>query len=145
MSTNWNKLQQIKRVEITANKMGFEFAPGRDTWQDHGGELIYLVPLDDKFPHYSRGAEIYCGTIEDIDTWLKGIEWARTYDMMLRLSSDKKRDEREQVERNRQLMKMVKTGKKVDGSYVSIDNTYFGLENAYDGEDGEIDYDAIPF
>ena len=42
-------------------------------------------------------------------------------------------------------MKMVKTGKKVDGSYVSIDNTYFGLDNAYDGEDGEIDYDAIPF
>ena len=62
MSTNWNKLQQIKRVEITANKMGFEFAPGRDTWSDQGGELIYLVPLDDKFPHYSRGAEIYCSS-----------------------------------------------------------------------------------
>ena len=145
MSTNWNKLQQIKRVEITANKMGFDLTSGRDTWQDHGGELIYLVPLDDKFPHYSRGAEIYCGTIEDIELWLKGIEWAREYDEMLKLSTDKKRVEREQVERNKQLMQMVKTGKKVDGSYVSIDNTYFGLENAYDGEDGEIDYDAIPF
>ena len=145
MATNWNKLQLINRVVANANRLGFDLTAGRDTWQDQGGNLIYLVPLDDKLPHYSRGAEIYCGTIEDIDTWLKGIEWARTYDMMLRISSDKKRDEREQVERNRQLMKMVKTGKKVDGSYVSIDNTYFGLENAYDGEDGEIDYDAIPF
>ena len=143
MATSWSKLQQIKRVEDLATSLGFELTAGRDTWQRDGGNLIYLVPLDDKLPHYSRGAEIYCGTIEDIDTWLKGIEWARTYDMMLRISSDKKRDEREQVERNRQLMKMVKTGKKVDGSYVSIDNTYFGLDNAYDGED--VDYDAIPF
>ena len=144
MTTNWNKLQQIKRIEAMANKMGFEFSPGRDRYLD-GGDSIHLVPLGDALPHYSRGAEIYCGTIEDIELWLKGIEWAREYDEMLKLSTDKKRVEREQVERNKQLMQMVKTGKKVDGSYVSIDNTYFGLENAYDGEDGEIDYDAIPF
>ena len=144
MATNWNKLQQIERVVANANSLGFDLTVGRDTYQ-RDGNLIYLVPLDDKFPHYSRGAEIFCGSIEDIELWLKGIEWARTYDMMLRISSDKKRDEREQVERNRQLMKMVKTGKKVDGSYVRIDDTYFGLDNAYDGEDGEIDYDAIPF
>ena len=145
MATSWSKLQQIKRVVANANRLGFDLTAGRDTWQDQGGNLIYLVPLDDKLPHYSRGAEIYQGTIEDISIWLDGLKWAREYDEMLKLSTDKKRAERENVERNKQLMQMVKTGKKVDGSYVSIDNTYFGLENAYDGEDGEIDYDAIPF
>ena len=139
MATNWNKLQQIERVVANANSLGFDLTVGRDTYQ-RDGNLIYLVPLDDKFPHYSRGAEIFCGSIEDIELWLKGIEWARTYDMMLRISSDKKRDEREQVERNRQLMQMVKTGKKVDGSYVGP------FENDYeDFEDTEVDYDAIPF
>lgn len=138
MSTNWNKVQQIKRVEITANGLGFELTSGRDTWTDQGGALIYLVPLDDKFPHYSRGAEIYQGTIEDIDIWLKGLEWARTYDMMLRISNDKKRNEREQVERNRQLMKMVKTGKKVSGDIGSDITPYeIGVEG--------VDYDEIPF
>lgn len=116
MGTNWSKLQQIRRVEATANKLGFDLSAGQDTWQRESGNLIYLTPLDDKLPHYSRGAEIHCGTIEDIDLWLKGIEWARNYDEMLKLSSEKKRLEREQVERNRQLMQMVKTGKKVEGS-----------------------------
>jgi hypothetical protein len=137
MATNWNKLQQIERVVANANRLGFDLTVGRDTYQRDGGNLIYLVPLDDKFPHYSRGAEIFCGSIEDIDLWLKGIEWAREYDEMLRLSTDKKRNEREQVERNKQLMQMVKTGKKVDGSYVGP------FENDY--EDTEVDYDAIPF
>ena len=140
MPTYWNNVQKIKRIEALANQLGFELTAGRDTWQRDGGNLIYLVPLDDKFPHYSRGAEIYQGTIEDISIWLDGLKWAREYDEMLKLSTDKKRNERENVERNKQLMQMVKTGKKVDGAYVGP------FENELeDFEDAEVDYDAIPF
>jgi hypothetical protein len=118
MSTNWNTVQLIRNVEAGANSMGFELAPGRDTWGSNSGTLIYVVPLDDKLPHYSRGAEIFQGTIEDISIWLKGIRHAREYDEMIKLSNNTKRIEREQIECNRQLMQMVKTGKKIDGAYV---------------------------
>ena len=137
MAVGWNTVQKIKRVEDMANKMGFEFSPGRDQYIDNG-DSIHLVPLGDALPHYRRGADIYSGSIEDIGTWLEGLQWARTYDTMLRISSDKKREEREQVERNKQLMKTIKTGKKVDGE-IGFDITPYEV-----GED-DVDYDAIPF
>lgn len=139
MSTSWDKFKQCKRVEALANKLGFEMAAGRDKWNN---SAIYLLPLDDKLPHYSRGAEIYQGTVEDIDEWLKGIEWAREYDNMLKLSNDKKRANCENVERNRQLMQMVKTGKNVDGAYIGPSTYANGLEKF--GE-FDLDYDANPF
>ena len=137
MAVGWNTVQKIKRVEDMANKMGFEFSPGRDQYIDNG-DSIHLVPLGDALPNYRRGADIYSGSIEDIGTWLEGLQWARTYDTMLRISSDKKREEREQVERNKQLMKTIKTGKKVDGE-IGFDITPYEV-----GED-DVDYDAIPF
>jgi hypothetical protein len=141
MTTNWSKLQQIKRVEELATSLGFELTAGRDTWQRDGGNLIYLVPLDDKLPHYSRGAEIYQGTIEDISIWLDGLKWAHEYDEMIKLSSDKKRAEREQVERNRQLLKTIKTGKLAQGKLgVDGDEAVDDIDS-----DEEDEYDQIPF
>ena len=137
MATNWNTVQKIKRIEAMANKMGFEFSPGRDRYLD-GGEGIYLVPLGDALPHYRRGAEIFSGSVEDIGTWLEGLQFARNYDEMLKLSNDKKRAECEQTERNKQLMKMVKTGKKVEGE-IRFDITPYEI-----GVEG-VDYDEIPF
>ena len=137
MATNWNTVQKIKRVEAMANKMGFEFSPGRDRYLD-GGEGIYLVPLGDALPHYRRGAEIFSGSVEDIGTWLEGLLWARNYDEMLRVSNEKKRTEREQAERNKQLMKTIKSGKLVEGE--------IGVNTTYDfvNED-EVEEDDIPF
>jgi hypothetical protein len=138
MAVGWNTVQKIKRVEDMANKMGFEFSIGSNHYSDLG-DAIHLVPLGDALPHYRRGADIYSGSIDDIDTWLTGLEWARTYDMMLRISSDKKRNECEQVERNRQLMKMVKTGKKVEGD-IGFDITPYEIVN-----EDEVTEDDIPF
>lgn len=137
MATNWNTVKNIKRIEAMANTMGFEFSPGRDRYLD-GGEGIYLVPLGDALPHYRRGAEIFSGSVEDIGTWLEGLQWARNYDEMLKLGNEKKRAEREQIERNKQLLQMVKSGKKVEGE-IGGDTTY-----DFDNDD-DVDYDAIPF
>ena len=35
-------------------------------------------------PIYSRDAEVFCGTLEQLDVWLRGVEWARNYDYLLR-------------------------------------------------------------
>jgi hypothetical protein len=120
-----------------ANKMGFEFSVGRDRYID-SGDSIHLIPMGDALPHYRRGAEIFSGSVEDIGTWLEGLQFARNYDEMLKLSNDKKRTEREQTERNKQLMKMVKTGKKVEGD-IGFDIT------PYEISDDDVDYDEIPF
>lgn len=137
MATNWNTVQKIKRIEAMANKMGFEFSPGRDRYID-GGDSIHLVPLGDALPHYRRGAEIFSGSVEDIGTWLEGLLWARNYDEMLRVSNEKKRTEREQTERNKQLMKTIKSGKLVEGPLG------YGDDDDIDSDE-EDEYDTIPF
>ena len=139
MATNWNTVQKIKRIETMANTMGFEFSPGRDRYLD-GGDSIHLVPLGDALPHYRRGAEIFSGSVEDIGTWLEGLQWARNYDEMLRVSNEKKRTEREQAERNKQLMKTIKSGKLVEGPLGYDDYVHDDIDS-----DEEDDYDAIPF
>lgn len=139
MATNWNTVKNIKRIEAMANTMGFEFSPGRDRYLD-GGEGIYLVPLGDALPHYRRGAEIFSGSVEDIGTWLEGLQWARNYDEMLRVSNEKKRTEREQAERNKQLMKTIKSGKLVEGPLGYDDYVHDDIDS-----DEEDEYDTIPF
>ena len=120
MALGWMDVQRIKRVEEAANKLGFIFAAGSYTWGNEGVGVIYLKPKDDMLPIYSRDAEIFNGSIEQIDTWLIGIEWARHYDAMIKLSNDKQRVRKEQDERNRQLMRTLKTGKKTEGSVGSL-------------------------
>lgn len=77
--------------------------------------LIRIVPRDDELPIYSRDAGLFVGTIEEALLWIKGIEWARKYDEMNKISSAKSRETAEQKERNRQLMRAIKTGQKPDG------------------------------
>ena len=132
MALGWDEVQRIKRVEAKANELGFMFATGNYTYGSGVISYICLKPMGDFLPHYSRGAEIYTGTIDDIDTWLRGIEWARNYDDMLGLSTDKKRSANEQSERVKQLMKTIKTGTLIDGK--------LGING-----DEEIEFDEIHF
>jgi hypothetical protein len=70
------------------------------------------VPKDaDALPIYNREAELFVGTLEGLETWLHGVRWAREYDMMLKLTDEKKRARKEQDERNRILLKTLKDSK----------------------------------
>jgi hypothetical protein len=42
------------------------------------------------------------GTLEQLQVWIRGVQWAREYDMMLKLSDEKKRTIKEDAERARQ-------------------------------------------
>jgi len=66
-------------------------------------------------PIYSRDAELFVGSIERLEDWINGVRWARQYDMMLKLSDDDKRVKAEQKEKNRQLMRTLKEGRRVEG------------------------------
>ena len=74
------------------------------------GDTVALKPKDaDSLPIYSRDAEVFVGSLTDLQYWLRGVEWAREYDRMIKISDDKKRARKEQDLRNRQLVKTLKT------------------------------------
>jgi hypothetical protein len=144
MPLGWEELQLMKRVEERANNMGFVLSSGKYTYgydAATAGTLIYLRPKDDCFPHYSRSADIFCGSIESIDVWLTGLNWAREYDQLIKLSNANKRSEKEQVEKNKQLLKTIKTGRKVEGVIGSSDLNEWRLQQE---EEFDID-DDLPF
>jgi len=107
----WNTIQRIRNVEEQVSKLGFKLSKCKysDCGTDHGA--LSLVPKDaDSLPIFSRDAELFVGSLERLEDWLHGVRWAREYDMMLRLSDDKKRSAAEQKELNRQLMRTIKDG-----------------------------------
>jgi hypothetical protein len=113
----WNTIQRIRNIEEKIDKLGFKFSKSKhsDWSEDHGA--LSLVPKDhEALPIYSRDAELFVGSIERLEDWLAGVRWAREYDMMLRLSDDTKRVAAEQKEKNRQLMRTLKEGKRVEGT-----------------------------
>jgi hypothetical protein len=114
--SGWNTIQRIKRVEQLVDELGFKFSKSKhsDWTEDHGA--LSLIPKDaDALPIYSRDAELFVGSLERLEDWLAGVRWAREYDMMLKLSDDKKRIAAEQKEKNRILMRIIKEGKQVEG------------------------------
>ena len=113
--SGWNTIERIRRLEEQVDKLGFKFAKSKHSeWHDDNGYLS-LKPKDpDVLPIYSRDAELYAGSLEGLENWLAGVRWAREYDMMLRLSDDKKRSAAEQKERNRQLMRKIKEAGELD-------------------------------
>jgi hypothetical protein len=72
-----------------------------------------LIPKDsDSLPIYTRDAQLFAGTLEGADCWMRGVEWARDYDrMVVDKNINKKRERKEQDERNRILLRTLKDGK----------------------------------
>lgn len=99
---------RLKRVEDQANKLGFEFGHSKHGARDYDG--IALRPRGDAWPLYSRDAEVWYSDIEGVESFLRGLEWARTYYKMLGVATDKSIARKEQDYRNKQLIKAIQTG-----------------------------------
>jgi hypothetical protein len=112
----WNTIQRIRNIEEQVDKLGFKFSKSKhsDWSEDHGA--LSLVPKDhEALPIYTRDAELFVGSLERLEDWMAGVRWAREYDMMLKLSDEKKRAAAEQKEKNRILMRTIKEGRQVEG------------------------------
>ena len=114
--SGWNTIQRLRNIEDQIDKLGFKFAKSKHSeWTDDHGALSLMPKDHEALPIYSRDAELFVGSLERLEDWLAGVRWAREYDMMLKLSDDKKREAAEQKEKNRQLMRTLKEGKRVEG------------------------------
>ena len=107
--TGIRDILRIQRLEKEANELGFVLGnPKNGYYQNEWGDVVAVFPKEDRLPIYAREAELFVGTLESLEIWMRGIEWARQYDEMIRLSNQKKRERKEQDELNRQLVKRLK-------------------------------------
>jgi len=99
----WETIVKIRNLEERADKLGFKFAKYRHGDWTENHNALSLVPKDaDSLPIYIRDASLFSGSLEGLEYWLNGVEWAREYDRMLKLSDEKKRTLKEEQERARQ-------------------------------------------
>jgi hypothetical protein len=100
--SGYQTILRIRRIEETVAKLGFMLANSKHGWDNSNPDMVALKPRDeDAVPIYSRDAEVFGGTLEELEVWLRGVEWAREYDRMLRISDNEKRAKYEDRERQR--------------------------------------------
>ena len=105
-------IRRIRILEEKCNELGFLMCHARN-FQSEFGDILAIKPKDDNLPVYSRDAELFVGTIADLERFIQGIEWARKYDTMLfGRSYDQKRVRKEQDVKNQQLVEILKNDTK---------------------------------
>ena len=109
--SGYNTVLKIRRLEERCSKLGFMLCHAKH-YHNEFGDVVALKPKDiDSLPIYSRDAELFIGTLEELEYWLRGVEWARQYDELLKVSNSKKREDKEQLVRNRKLFSILKDEK----------------------------------
>jgi hypothetical protein len=105
VNIGYDHILKMRRVEKEADELGFMFAYPKHRWNGEETHYIALRPKDaDSLPIYSRDAQFFTGTLDDIENFIAGIKWSRDYDYMLKVSDNKKRLRKEQDVRNKNLM-----------------------------------------
>jgi len=110
--SGYNLVRKIKFLEEKCSELGFLMCHSNH-FDNSFGDLLAVKPKDvESLPPYSRDAEMFIGTLNDLERWLEGIEWARKYDRMLfGVKHDEKRVRKEQDYRNEVLVKILKSEK----------------------------------
>jgi hypothetical protein len=100
--SGYQTIIRFRTLEEKVNKLGFMFAYPKHRYNSEI-DYVALKPKDENaLPIYARDAEVFTGTLEELQVWLNGVDWARDYDRMLRMTDDKKRAAAEDKERTRQ-------------------------------------------
>ena len=111
--SGYQTFNQWKRIEEFADKLGFRIGNPRHGWgSTDSGDMVAIFPKGEELPVYTRDAEIFAGTFSQLNVFLAGWERAQSYDMMLRLSDEKKRKRAEDKERERQRLAKERLEKK---------------------------------
>ena len=101
--SGYSTYTRYQRIESQAKQLGFRLGNSKyGNYRQEFGDIVALFPDEDHLPVYSRDAEIYAGTFSEVEVWLNGWTKAQEYDMLLRLSDEKKRKQAEDKERERQ-------------------------------------------
>lgn len=100
--SGYSLILKIQSLETQIHDLGFRWGYDKHgRWGDGNdfGDKVAIFPRDDELPAYARDAMLFCGTINELQTWINGIKWARDYDMLLKVSNSDKREKGEQKHR----------------------------------------------
>jgi hypothetical protein len=106
--SGYNSVLELRRLEADLDRLGLMLcSPKHGNWSGNEfDDRAGVKPKDlNALPIYSRDAELFTGSLEQIRVWLIGVKWAREYDMMLRLSDEKKRTKKEDEYRHRDMLR----------------------------------------
>jgi len=101
----YSLVRKVHELEERCERLGFMMCPSRHNYTD---SVAVIPKCANSLPIYSRDAELFVGTLEQLEVWIHGIEWARDYDRMIKLSDNTKRERKEQDERNRILVSILR-------------------------------------
>lgn len=76
--TGFSTIRLLNRLTQDLDRTGFEL-----TQSKHGGDQLAVRPTREHYPIYNRDAELFVGTLEEVDVWLMGFKLARQYDCLL--------------------------------------------------------------
>lgn len=95
-----NMIERIDHVRELADFFGFRLGREPHTSYGHGNNIdsIALYPKDERLPCFSRDACLYTGSLGAVEEFLRGIQWARKYDMLIGAATDQRRDQFEKKE-----------------------------------------------
>ena len=112
----YNTVLEVRRLEEDLDKLGLMMCYPKGSWgTNEEGEYVAVKPKDAaSLPIYARDSELFQGSLRDLRSWIIGIDWARRYDFMLRLSDDQKREKKEQTVRNQQLLALLAKEEKAE-------------------------------
>ena len=106
--SGYNSVLELRRLEADLDRLGLMLcSPKHGSWSgDDYSDRAGVKPKDaEALPIYARDAELFTGSLEQIRVWLIGVKWAREYDMMLRLSDEKKRAKKEDQYRHASMLR----------------------------------------
>lgn len=99
--------RRIKDIESKIEELGFKF---KTTF--YGNPVEYekfiVVTKDDQLPIYRNGTEVFIGYLEEVESWVHGITWARDYDHLLGLKTGLRRERAEKRLKNKKLLETIK-------------------------------------
>ena len=73
-------LPRIKYLEELAHKLGFTLSGAEDYVGEQFGDVLTL---------YNKDVEVFVGSMHDLERWLQGFQFARTYDSLHLITNSK--------------------------------------------------------
>jgi len=104
----YGTVQKIRFLEQELDKLGMTMTQASHYYKDYG-DVVAVIPKDENsLPVYSRDAELFIGSLESLETWIQGVQWARKYDhLVFGRRHEVNRERREQNYRNEVLVKIL--------------------------------------
>lgn len=108
--TGYQTILRIRRLEEEVDRLGMRMGNSKHgNYGQEFGDVVALFPREDALPIYSRDAELFVGTLEEMEVWLRGWQQAQLYhSMLIGRNFEKTVARKEQDYRNQQLMQTLK-------------------------------------